>query len=93
MTKEELIEFACELTGGNVKDLSGDQMEKLTTIMQRLAVFGLDEFKSFGQLCAIRADIDAAVTAGTDDLVVLRLTKEQCAFLVTLIDRAIREHA
>jgi hypothetical protein len=93
MTKEELIEFACEITGGNVRDLTADQMKKLTTIMQRLAVFGSDEFKSFGQLCAIRTVITAAVTAGTDDLVVLRLTKEECAFLIALIDRAIREHA
>jgi hypothetical protein len=93
MTKEELIEFACEITGGNVKDISAGQMEKLTTIMQRLAVFGSDEFKSFGQLCAVRTDLAAAVAAGTDDLVMLRLTKEQCAFLIALIDRAIREHA
>ncbi|MBO0758993.1 MAG: hypothetical protein J2P54_24370 [Bradyrhizobiaceae bacterium] len=88
-----MIEFACEITGGNVNDLSADQMEKLTTITQRLAAFGVHEFKSFSQLCTIRADIDAAVNAGTDDLVILRLTKEQCAFLVALIDRAIREHA
>jgi len=93
MTKEELIEFACEMTGGNVKDLTADQMKKLTTIMQRLAVFGSDEFKSFGQLCAIRTVITSAVNAGTDDLVILRLTKEECAFLIALIDRAIREHA
>jgi hypothetical protein len=93
MTKDELIEFACEIIGGNVKDLSAEQMEKLTAIMQRLAVFGSDEFKSFGQLCAIRTDIAAAVTAGTDDLVMLRLTQEQCSFLIALIDRAIREHA
>jgi hypothetical protein len=92
VTKEELIDFACEVTGGNVKDLSADQMRKLMTIMQRLAECSLDELKSFGQLCAMRTDIDAAVTAGTDDFVTLRLTKEQCAFLLALIDREIREH-
>src|SRR5258706_9511158 len=29
----------------------------------------------------------------TDDLVTVRLTKEQCAFLLALVDREIREHA
>jgi hypothetical protein len=93
MTKEELIEFACETTCGNMKGLSGDQMQKLMTTMQRLAEFSLDELKSFGSLCAIRSTIDAAITAATDDLVTLRLTKEQCAFLLALIDQEIREHA
>jgi hypothetical protein len=93
VTKEELIDFACEITGRNVKDLSADQMQKLMNIMQHLTACGLDEITSFGQLCAIRSDIDAAVAAGTGDLVTLRLTKEQCAFLLALIDREIREHA
>lgn len=93
VTKEELIDFACEVTGDNVKDLSADQMQKLMTIMQRLAECSLDELKSFGRLCAMRNDIDAAVAAGTDHFVTLRLTKEQCAFLLALIDREIREHA
>jgi hypothetical protein len=93
VTKEELIDFACEISGRNVRNLSADQMQKLMTIMQHLAECSLDEIKSFGQLCAIRSDIDAAVTAGTGDFVTLRLTKEQCAFLLALIDREIREHA
>jgi hypothetical protein len=93
VTKEELIDFACEITGRNVEDLSTDQMQKLMNIMQHLAECSLDEIKSFGQLCAIRSDIDAAVTAGTGDFVTLSLTKEQCAFLLALIDREIREHA
>jgi len=93
MTKEELIEFACEITGGNVEDLSADQLQKLTAIMKRLAECSLDELRLFGRLCAMRADIDAAVTAGADNFVTLRLTKEQCAFLLALIDREIREHA
>ena len=93
MTKEELIEFACEITGGDVNDLSADQMQKLMPMVERLAKCSLDERKSFGQLCATRVAIDAAVTAGTDDLVTLRLTKEQCTFLLALIDRQIREHS
>jgi hypothetical protein len=93
VTREELIDFACEITGRNATDLSADQMQKLMTIMQHLAGCSLDETKSFGQLCAIRSNIDAAVTAETGDFVTLRLTKEQCAFLLVLIDREIREHA
>jgi hypothetical protein len=91
MTKEELIEAACEIIGVNVTDLSAGQIEKLTAVTQHLADLSLNERRSFGHLCAIRAAADAADT--TDDLVTLRLTKEQCAFLLALIDRAIREHA
>jgi ferritin-like protein len=95
MTKEELIEAACEIIGVDVKDLSVDQNQKLMTITQRLADLGLKESRSFGNLCAIRATIDAAATAGgtTDDLVTVGLTQEQCAFLLALVDQEIREHA
>ena len=95
MTKEELIEAACEIIGGNVKDLSVDQVQKLMTVVQHLSDLSLKEHRSFGNLCAIRTTIDAAITAGgtTDDLVAVGLTKEQCAFLLALIDREIREHA
>jgi len=60
-----------------------------------VADLSLKEHRSFGNLCAIRTTIDAAVVAGgtTDDLVTVGLTKEQCAFLLALIDREIREHA
>jgi hypothetical protein len=95
MTKEELIEAACEIIGGNVTDLSADQVQKLTTIAQHLADLSLKDRRSFSNLCAIRTTIDTTVTAGgmTDDLVILRLTKEQCAFLLALVDQGIREHA
>lgn len=93
VTKEELIDFTCEITGSSVNDLSADQMNKLTTIMQCLAECSFAELKSFGQLCAMRTDIDAAVAAESRDLVTLRLTKDRCAFLLALIDREIREHA
>ena len=95
MTKEELIEAACEITVGNVKYLSVDQIQRLLTITQYLTDLSLNERRSFGNLCAVRAAIDAVVTPGgtTDDLVTLRLTKEQCAFLLALVDREIREHA
>jgi hypothetical protein len=92
MTKEELLEFASEITGGNEKDPT-DEMQKLTTIMQCLSEFSCEEFKSFGQLCAIRADIDTALAASLHELVILRMSKEDCVFLLALIDRSIREHA
>jgi hypothetical protein len=95
MTKEELIEAACEITGGNMKELSAEQIQRLTIIMQHLTDLSLDESRSFGNLCAIRAIMDAAVIPGGTpyDVVTLRLTKEQCAFLLGLLDREIREHA
>jgi len=95
MTKEELVEAACDIIGANVTDLSADQVQKLMTIVQHLADLSLKERRSFGNLCAIRTIIDAAVAARgtTDDLVTVSLTEEQCAFLLALIDREIREHA
>jgi len=93
MTKEELLEFACEVTASKITDLSTDQMQKLMAIVQRLSTFSSDEFDSFGQLCALRADIDEAVAGSIGDAVTLRLPRDQCAFLLQLIDRAIREHA
>ncbi len=51
MTKEELIETACEIIGINVKDLSVDQIERLATITNRLADLSLNEHRSFGYLC------------------------------------------
>jgi ferritin-like protein len=95
MTKEELIEAACEIIGGNAKELSVEQIQGLMTIIERLAELSLDERRSFGHLCTIRAIIDAAVAPpGTpDDLVTLYLTREQCAFLLALVDKEIREHA
>ena len=78
-----------------MKDLSADQIQRLTTIIQHLTDLSLSEPESFGNLCTIRAAIDAAVTPGetTDNLMIVRLTKEQCAFLLALIDREIPEHA
>src|SRR5258708_17099256 len=67
MTKEELIEAACEIIGGNVNDLSVDQVQKLMTVAQHLSDLSLEEHRSFGNLCAIRTTIDAAVTAGGND--------------------------
>ena len=93
MTKEELIDTACEIIGGNAKELSVDQMQGLMTIIERLANLSLDERRSFDNLCTIRAIIDAAATGTEDDLVTLRLTKGQRAFLLALVDKEIREHA
>jgi ferritin-like protein len=95
MTKEELIEAACEIIGVDVKDLSVDQNQRLMAIAQHLADLSFEEQRSFGNLCSLRATVDAAVTAGgtTDNLVTVSLTKEQCAFLLALIDQEIRQHA
>src|SRR5260370_12184634 len=94
MTKEELIEAACEIIAANVKELSADEVEKLMTVAQHLSDLSLKEHRSFGNLCAIRTTIDAAVTAGglTDDLMTVHLTKEQCAFLLALVNREILDH-
>lgn len=91
MTKAELIEFACEIDGG--KGISEDQMQNVMKTLHRLAEFSLDEFKSFNNLCAVRSVIKGAAAAAADDLVTLRLTQEQCAFLLALIDQGIRENA
>jgi len=42
MTKEELIEAACEIIGVNMMDLSDDQIERLTTFTHHLADFSLN---------------------------------------------------
>jgi ferritin-like protein len=95
MTKEDLIEAACEIIGGNAKELSVEQIQGLMTIIERLTDLSFNERRSFANLCAIRAIIDAAVALSgmADDLVTLRVSKEQCAFLLALVDKEIREHA
>ena len=93
MTQEELIEFACEVTASRVTDLNLDEMQKLAMVVQRLSAFGSQEFESFSQLCALRAEVDDAVNDAAGADVRLRLSNEQCAFLLALIDRAIRDHA
>jgi len=94
MTKEELIDAACEIIGGNPKELSVDQIQGLMTIIERLAELSRDERRSFDNLCALRAIIDAATPSGAgNDPVTLRLTKGQHAFLLALVDKEIREHA
>ena len=42
MTKEELIEAACEIIGVNMMDLSDDQIERLTTFTHHLADLSLN---------------------------------------------------
>jgi hypothetical protein len=95
MTKEELIEVACEVIGDDAKELSADQIQGLMTVIERLADLSLNERRSFGNLCIIRAIVDAALARRetTHDLVTLRLTKEQCVFLLALVEKEIREHA
>jgi len=94
MTKEELIEAACEIVGVNMNELSADQIRRFTTLAEHLTDLSFNEQRSFANLCMIRAVIDAALTAdrAADNFVMLRLTKEQCAFLLKLVDQEIREH-
>ena len=50
MSKSELIEAAYELTGGNLKDLSLDQIERLITITQHVTDLCLNEIERRGEL-------------------------------------------
>ena len=50
LTKHELIEAAYEMTGGSVKDLSIDQLERLMTIVQFVFDLSLNEIERRGEL-------------------------------------------
>ncbi|HWN50266.1 MAG TPA: hypothetical protein VNO18_10635 [Xanthobacteraceae bacterium] len=50
MTKEELIEAAYEMTGGSVKDLSVDQIQRLMTVTQYVTDLCLNEIEDRGAL-------------------------------------------
>jgi hypothetical protein len=50
MAKRELVEAAYEITGGNVKDLSLDQIHRLMTITQHVTDLCLNEIERRGEL-------------------------------------------
>jgi hypothetical protein len=50
MTKVELIEAAYEITGGNIKDLSVDQICRLMTVTQFVSDLCLNEIERRGEL-------------------------------------------
>ena len=50
MTKNELIEAAYEHTGGNIKDLSVEQLQRLMTVTQYVTDLCLNEIERRGKL-------------------------------------------
>lgn len=50
MTKEELIEAAYAMTGGNVKELSTAQLQRLMTVTQFVTDLCLNEIEDRGEL-------------------------------------------
>jgi hypothetical protein len=50
MTKQELVEAAYEMTGGNLKDLSLDQLYRLMTITQFITDLCLNEIEGRGEM-------------------------------------------
>lgn len=50
MSKSELVEAAYEVTGGNLKGLSLDQIHKLITISQHVTDLCLNEIEARGEL-------------------------------------------
>jgi hypothetical protein len=54
LTKEELIEAAYRITGGNVKDLSLAQLYRLMTVTQHVTNLCLNEIEARGELTFYR---------------------------------------
>jgi hypothetical protein len=50
MTEQELKEAAYEITGGSIKDLSLDQLQRLMTITQFVTDLCLNEIEERGEL-------------------------------------------
>ena len=50
LSKEELIEAAYDMTGGNIADLSKDQVLKLMTVTQFVTDICLNEIERRGEL-------------------------------------------
>ncbi len=50
MSKEELIEAAYTMTGGNIKDLSLDQLHRLITVTQFVTDLCLNEIEERDEL-------------------------------------------
>ena len=53
MTKEELVEAAYEMTGGNIADLSVEKLQRLMTITQFVTDLCLNEIEDRGELTFI----------------------------------------
>lgn len=50
MSKEELINAAYDMTGGNLSDLSVDQIHRLMTVTQHVTDLCLNELEARGEL-------------------------------------------
>jgi hypothetical protein len=50
LTKQEMIEAAYQLTGGNISDLSTEQMYRLMTVSQYVTDLCLNEIERRGEL-------------------------------------------
>jgi hypothetical protein len=50
MSKQELVEAAYEMTGGNVKDLTLEQLQRLMTVTQFVTDLCLNEIEERGEL-------------------------------------------
>jgi hypothetical protein len=50
LTKQELIETAYEITGGNVADLAGERLRRLLTVTQFVTDICLNEIERRGEL-------------------------------------------
>ena len=50
MTKNELVEAASEMTGGNIKDLTLEHLQKLMTVTQFVTDLCLNEIERRGEL-------------------------------------------
>jgi oligoribonuclease (3'-5' exoribonuclease) len=50
LSKEELIEAAFTMTGGNLKDLSVEQIERLMTVTQYVTDICLNELEERGEM-------------------------------------------
>lgn len=50
MSQQELTEAAYEMTGGNLKDLSREQLQRLITITQHVTDLCLNEIEARGEL-------------------------------------------
>lgn len=50
MSQQELTEAAYEMTGGNLKDLSSEQLQRLITITQHVTDLCLNEIEERGEL-------------------------------------------
>ena len=78
MSKSELIEAGYEMTGGNVEDLSIDQLTRLMTITQFVTDLCLNEIERRGELTFIGGVVVVPYEADHEvDTILTRLSDEK----------------